>query len=97
MGLTSARRASLCLTPAYRTERIAVAQTKEEPNHMKAAVLYAPNQPLVIEDLEIEDPQAGEVLIKTSATGVCVRVTPPSGRCVRTLRRNVGPVCGGWA
>lgn len=38
---------------------------------MKAAVLYAPNQPLVIEDIEVDEPQAGEVLIKTSATGVC--------------------------
>lgn len=38
---------------------------------MKAAVLYAPNQPLVIEDIEIDEPQANEVLIKTSATGVC--------------------------
>ncbi|GMV84670.1 MAG: oxidoreductase [Dehalococcoidia bacterium] len=38
---------------------------------MKAAVLYAPNQPLVIEDIEVDDPQANEVLIKTSATGVC--------------------------
>jgi len=38
---------------------------------MKAAVLYAPNQPLVIEDIEVDEPQAGEVLIKTAATGVC--------------------------
>lgn len=38
---------------------------------MKAAVLYAPNQPLVIEDIEIDEPQANEVLIKTAATGVC--------------------------
>lgn len=38
---------------------------------MKAAVLYAPNQPLVIEDIEIDEPQANEVLIKTKATGVC--------------------------
>ena len=38
---------------------------------MKAAVLYAPNQPLVIEDIEVDEPQANEVLIKTSATGVC--------------------------
>ena len=38
---------------------------------MKAAVLYAPNQPLQIEDVEVDEPQANEVLIKTSATGVC--------------------------
>jgi len=38
---------------------------------MKAAVMYGVGQPLVIEDLDIQDPQAGEVLIKTSASGVC--------------------------
>ncbi|MCC6961154.1 MAG: Zn-dependent alcohol dehydrogenase [Dehalococcoidia bacterium] len=38
---------------------------------MKAAVLYAPNQPLVIENIELDEPQADEVLIKTAATGVC--------------------------
>lgn len=38
---------------------------------MKAAVLYAPNQPLVIENVETDEPQANEVLIKTAATGVC--------------------------
>ncbi|MFN0095180.1 MAG: Zn-dependent alcohol dehydrogenase [Dehalococcoidia bacterium] len=38
---------------------------------MKAAVLYGVGQPLRIEDVEVDTPQAGEVLIKTSATGVC--------------------------
>jgi S-(hydroxymethyl)glutathione dehydrogenase/alcohol dehydrogenase len=38
---------------------------------MKAAVLYGANQPLVIEDIDIDEPQAGEVLLKTSASGVC--------------------------
>lgn len=38
---------------------------------MKAAVLYGVNQPLVIEDIEIDEPQANEVLVKTSASGVC--------------------------
>lgn len=38
---------------------------------MKAAVMYGVGQPLVIEDLDIQEPQAGEVLIKTSASGVC--------------------------
>jgi len=37
----------------------------------KAAVLYGVNQPLVIEDVELDEPQAGEVLVKTSASGVC--------------------------
>lgn len=38
---------------------------------MKAAVMYGVNQPLAIEDVEIDAPQAGEVLVKTHATGVC--------------------------
>lgn len=38
---------------------------------MKAAVMYGANQPLVIEDIEVDEPQANEVLIKTSASGVC--------------------------
>jgi S-(hydroxymethyl)glutathione dehydrogenase/alcohol dehydrogenase len=38
---------------------------------MKAAVMYGVNQPLVIEDVEVDDPRPGEVLVKTSASGVC--------------------------
>ena len=38
---------------------------------LKAAVLYGINQPLVIEEIEMDEPQAGEVIIKTGASGVC--------------------------
>ncbi|GMV86438.1 MAG: alcohol dehydrogenase [Dehalococcoidia bacterium] len=38
---------------------------------MKAAVMYGANQPLVIEDVEIDEPAAGEVLVRTAASGVC--------------------------
>ena len=38
---------------------------------MKAAVLYEPNTPLVIEDLHIDPPKAGEVKIKIAANGAC--------------------------
>jgi S-(hydroxymethyl)glutathione dehydrogenase/alcohol dehydrogenase len=38
---------------------------------MKAAVMYAPKQRLVIEDVTVDEPQANEVLIKTGASGVC--------------------------
>ena len=38
---------------------------------MKAAVMYGVDQPLVIEDVEVDEPRANEVLIRTSATGVC--------------------------
>ena len=38
---------------------------------MKAAVLYEPRQPLVIEDLRLDPPQAGEVRVRVAANGVC--------------------------
>ncbi len=38
---------------------------------MKAAVLRAFNTPLEIEELEIDEPGPGEVLLKTAATGIC--------------------------
>ncbi len=38
---------------------------------MKAAVLYEPNQPLVVEEVELDEPKAGEVLVKIAAAGVC--------------------------
>jgi len=33
--------------------------------------MYGVGQPLVIEDVEVDEPRAGEVLVKTSASGVC--------------------------
>ncbi len=38
---------------------------------MKAAVLRAHEAPLSIEDLVVDDPGPGEVLVKTAASGVC--------------------------
>jgi len=38
---------------------------------MKAAVLYAPKQPLVIEEVDIDRPLDREVLLRTVASGVC--------------------------
>ncbi len=37
----------------------------------RAAVAYEPNKPLVIEEVELEGPRAGEVLVELKATGVC--------------------------
>ena len=37
----------------------------------RAAVIYAPKEPLRIEELELDPPQAGEVLVKVSAVGLC--------------------------
>ena len=38
---------------------------------VKAAVLYETKQPLAIEDLELDDPKSGEVLVKIGAAGIC--------------------------
>jgi len=37
----------------------------------RAAVAWEPAKPLVIEDIEVEGPKAGEVLLQVVATGVC--------------------------
>ena len=38
---------------------------------MKAAVFRGPNQPLKIEEVDIDEPREHEVLVRTAATGVC--------------------------
>jgi S-(hydroxymethyl)glutathione dehydrogenase/alcohol dehydrogenase len=38
---------------------------------MKAAIFHGPQQPLTIEDVEVDKPQEREVLIRTVASGVC--------------------------
>ena len=38
---------------------------------MKAAVFHGPKQPLTIEEVEIDEPQDREVLVRTVASGVC--------------------------
>jgi S-(hydroxymethyl)glutathione dehydrogenase / alcohol dehydrogenase len=38
---------------------------------VKAAVAWGPKQKLSIEEVDLEDPKAGEVLVKIHATGVC--------------------------
>jgi len=38
---------------------------------VKAAVVHAPNQDMVIEDVELEEPRVGEVLVRLVATGLC--------------------------
>jgi len=37
----------------------------------KAAVLYKYGQPLVVEEVELDEPKAGEVLVKIGAAGIC--------------------------
>lgn len=38
---------------------------------MKAAILYQPHAPVAIKDLEVDDPQPGEVLLDIVGAGVC--------------------------
>ncbi len=38
---------------------------------MKAAVFYEANKPLVVEEIEIEEPKQGEAMVKMAAAGVC--------------------------
>ena len=40
-------------------------------NHAKCAVLWPDNKTLVVEDAEIENPRADEVLVKVLASGIC--------------------------
>ena len=37
----------------------------------RAAVAFEPNRPLVIEEVDLEGPRAGEVLVELKATGIC--------------------------
>jgi NDMA-dependent alcohol dehydrogenase len=37
----------------------------------RAAVFYSPNEPLVIEELNIDEPRSGEVRVKLAAVGLC--------------------------
>ncbi|MBI4570749.1 MAG: alcohol dehydrogenase catalytic domain-containing protein [Chloroflexi bacterium] len=38
---------------------------------MKAAVLREVKQPLVIEEVALDEPGPGQVMVKTSAAGIC--------------------------
>jgi Zn-dependent alcohol dehydrogenase len=38
---------------------------------IKAAVLYEPGTPLAVEEVELQEPRAGEVLVRVEAAGVC--------------------------
>ena len=41
------------------------------PTIIDAAILYEPNQPFVIEKIQLKDPNENEVLVKIVSTGVC--------------------------
>jgi S-(hydroxymethyl)glutathione dehydrogenase/alcohol dehydrogenase len=56
------------VTPPRR--RATIARSQEDPA-VKAAVMHAPHQPLTIEEVAIEKPKAGEVLLRTAFAGLC--------------------------
>ena len=37
----------------------------------RSAIFYAPKQPISVEDVELEGPKTGEVLVRVAATGAC--------------------------
>jgi S-(hydroxymethyl)glutathione dehydrogenase / alcohol dehydrogenase len=41
------------------------------PLNVRAAVVHGPNQPFVIENLQLDGPREGEVLVQLKATGLC--------------------------
>ncbi|MFW7348714.1 MAG: S-(hydroxymethyl)glutathione dehydrogenase, partial [Pigmentiphaga sp.] len=44
---------------------------KEQPMKTKAAIAWKAGAPLTIEEVDLEGPRAGEVLIEVKATGIC--------------------------
>jgi S-(hydroxymethyl)glutathione dehydrogenase / alcohol dehydrogenase len=51
--------------------QISIAFPKGLPMKTRAAVAYAAGKPLVIEEVELDGPKTGEVLVEIKATGVC--------------------------
>jgi len=49
----------------------AILTRSELAMHMKAAVCYALGQPLVVEEIAIDPPQHGEILVRLRAAGIC--------------------------
>jgi S-(hydroxymethyl)glutathione dehydrogenase/alcohol dehydrogenase len=50
---------------------VAIGLDDNQPVRIKAAVLHEFGAPLEIEDVELADPKAGEVLVRLEACGVC--------------------------
>ena len=56
-----------------------------------AAVLEEYHQPLRVQSLEIDEPRAGEVLVRIVATGVCHTDAIARIRTSRSRARRAGP------
>jgi threonine dehydrogenase-like Zn-dependent dehydrogenase len=55
---------------------------------VKAAIAMEAAKPLIIDEIDLEGPKAGEVLVRLSATGVCH--TDAETTSFRSTRRNAG-------
>src|SRR5580704_8458347 len=53
------------------TQRPDITQLIHGENHMKAAIFQGAQKPLTIEQIDIDEPQEHEVLLRMVATGVC--------------------------
>jgi S-(hydroxymethyl)glutathione dehydrogenase / alcohol dehydrogenase len=68
-----------------------------------AAVAWEPKRPLEVEEIEIEGPKFGEVLVKMVATGVChtdaftLSGEDPEGVFPCVLGHEGGGSCRRWA
>ena len=48
-----------------------IARDSLVPLNVRAAVVHGPNQPFVVEEVQLEGPRAGEVLVQVKTTGLC--------------------------
>ena len=84
---------NLTLCNTCQLPQISVGFVKGLPMKTRAAVAYEAGKPLVIEEVDLEGPKAGEVLVEIKATGVChTDEFTRSGAAVRvaTWRRGLG-------
>jgi len=66
--------------------------TTGKPIKCKAGVLYAVNEQIVVEDVEVDPPKASEVRVKVVASGVC---HSDASHMIGIFQPNVGPVIMG--
>lgn len=57
--------------PSIHTIQSTIGMAPSLPKTYKAAIFKKANEKLTIEDVELKQPEQGEVLIKVLATGVC--------------------------
>ena len=57
------------------------------PLNVRAAVVHGPNQPFVVEEVQLEGPR-GEVLVQVKTTGCATPIcTPTKAKCRGNFRR----------